>query len=176
VALPTWKKISHAIEPAINQLPRSWRRSVDQFETMLDRTSNETIKQMPAGWVYQNLRRVHAYWDRHLLSPYDTTRKRVIPPLPAARSDMLGPNEVSTGNSVGGGLRPYNFLAQIVLPQVDHGLWKRLATTQTRWDLLAIMCKLQEHKAIHGEYPKSLEILTDIPHDYVTGRPPHYKH
>lgn len=58
---------------------------------------------------------------------------------------MLGPNQIPTDRHLGSGPRPYNILAQILLPQIDPELWKKTATTQTKWDLLSALCQLQAH-------------------------------
>ncbi|MEM7386168.1 MAG: hypothetical protein AAF514_14600 [Verrucomicrobiota bacterium] len=124
---------------------------------------------MPRGWWHQNLANGAEEWKTHLLSAYDPETDRVSPSRAPGRGRLFN-----------GVITPTNFLVQTHYPDIYFYV-QGTAETQTKSDLLVVLCALQRYRLRHEGYPTDLEtlkaegLLARIPHDYVTGKPPHYE-
>ena len=121
---------------------------------------------LPQGWIYQNMANKVEWSDEDYVQDYVPATKRLI-----ARK-TADPDRSSS-------LNPYTFLATIVHLD-DSNFYQRAAETQTRFDLLSLLCALQRHHLEEDDYPTSLEELVpsyinELPLDYVTARVPHYE-
>lgn len=126
---------------------------------------NAVARSVPDGWHYQNFARAYWYWNEHIVGTYDSESKRILTTNRTPRVDQCYrcPSPYTITANTLGEINFTNFL-------------KTAATNQTRVDLLAVLCQLERHRLTYGRFPQSMEGLTSLPHDYVTGEPSFYEH
>ena len=124
------------------------------------------VKTMPIGWHYQNLAHSVEWLDDALISRYDRDTRRIVDPGRSGRARWK--------KRIG----PYTFISAVQSPDVAN-LYRTAAKTQGQWDLCRILCAVERHRREEGEPPDALDELvpqyiSELPHDYVTGKLPHY--
>lgn len=129
---------------------------------------NNLPRWMPRGWHGQNGARVIEWYDKCILSIYDSKKQRVY--LKGAVN-----TEINRAPAT-----PYSFIAKRFIPQVSD-IAQSVAKSQTNWDLLRLTCALQRYHLQYGAYPENLETLVEdgfikqLPHDYLSGDRPTYE-
>jgi len=127
------------------------------------------LRNVPRGWVYQNMV-VIASEGQKLLDCFEP-QHRVIH---AQRIETLGREQSESMSR----FSPRTFIASMVTANFRKA-WQTLALTQTRVNEAVLACALERYRLANGHFPVSLEALNPgfiqrVPRDLMTGSPLHY--
>jgi len=124
------------------------------------------------GFFYQNELSIVRMYQQFFVPVADAANQRIYPSRAVA-------NNAALAKAVGGGFRPYNLLARMLLPAIAQAETK-FALGQTRVNEAIVACALERYRLAEGQFPESLEplsprFLAKLPHDIITGAPLIYR-
>ena len=124
----------------------------------------------PRGWAYQNLVTVARMEQPFSVGVFDSRTETVRPANLPSDADFR--KRLS-------GWSPFNIIARVAIPNFTRAI-QVTARNQTTANQALLVCGLERHRLVHGEYPESLATLpprfvVKLPHDLIGGEPLKYR-